>query len=164
VTEKPHENLLASHGTTPATRLPEDPAAAEIAAHGRERFVQIVRRHPQSSLCWALLAEGALGVHTEDADVSAYAYARTGYHRGLDALRRAGWKGAGPIPWEHGPNRGFLRCLWALAVAADRIGENEEARRCSQLLKDSSFTAYDELSEVRPMGAGAEQGSASADE
>ena len=151
VTEKPHENLLASHGTTPATRLPDDPAAAEIAEHGRERFVQIVRKHPQSSLCWALLAEGALGVGTDDADVSAYAYARTGYHRGLDSLRRAGWKGSGPIPWEHGPNRGFLRCLWALAVAADRIGETDEAQRCSQFLKDSSFTAYDELSDSRPM-------------
>jgi len=28
-------------------------------------------------------------------DVSGYAFARVGYHRGLDQLRRAGWKGAG---------------------------------------------------------------------
>ena len=65
-----------------------------------------------------MLAEGALTVGTPDADLTAYAYARTGYHRGLDSLRRAGWKGSGPVPWEHGPNRGFLRALWALAVAA----------------------------------------------
>ena len=27
----------------------------------------------------------------------------------LDALRRSGWRGQGPVPWEHEPNRGFLR-------------------------------------------------------
>ena len=59
--------------------------------------------------------------------VAAYAYARTGYHRGLDQLRRAGWKGHGPIPWEHEPNRGFLRSLQQLAVAAAAIGEDDEA-------------------------------------
>lgn len=153
MTDTPHENLLATHGTTPATRLPEDPAAAELAEHGRDRFVQIVRAHPESSLCWALLAEGALSMGSDDADVTAYAYARTGYHRGLDKLRRAGWKGAGPVPWEHQPNRGFLRCVWALAVAAHRIGEIEEYRRCAQLLKDSSFTAFDELTDARPVDA-----------
>ena len=45
--------------------------------------------------------------------VEAYAYARTGYHRGLDQLRRSGWKGFGPIPFSHEPNRGFLRALAA---------------------------------------------------
>ena len=59
-------------------------------------------------------------------DVTAYAYARVGYHRSLDMLRRNGWKGHGPVPWEHEPNRGFLRALWALSVAAGRIGEAEE--------------------------------------
>lgn len=145
--KKPHDNLLASQGTTPAVELPEDPAVKELAEHGREQFVQIVARHPESSLCWALLAEGALSVETADADITAYAYARTGYHRGLDALRRAGWKGSGPIPWEHAPNRGFLRCLWALSKAAERIGEDDEAERCRQLLKDSSEQGYTELEE-----------------
>src|SRR5690625_6782328 len=51
---------------------------------------------------------------------SAYAFARTGYHRGLDALRRAGWRGHGPIPVDHEPNQGFLRALLGLAEAADR--------------------------------------------
>ena len=46
--------------------------------------------------------------------MTGYAYARTGYHRGLDQLRRSGWKGAGPVPWSHEPNRGFLRALAAL--------------------------------------------------
>lgn len=146
VKNQPHDNLLASHGTTPAVELPEDPAVKELAEHGREQFVQIVARHPESSLCWALLAEGALSVETADADITAYAYARTGYHRGLDALRRAGWKGSGPIPWEHAPNRGFLRCLWVLAVASSRIGDQTESERCAQLLRDSSEAGFAELS------------------
>lgn len=160
VTE-PRENLLASHGTIPATKLPDDPAAAEILDHGKERFVDIVRKYPESSLCWAMLAEGALTMGTPDADVTAYAYARTGYHRGLDILRRSGWKGQGPIPWEHGPNRGFLRALWALAVAAHRIGEEAESARCAQLLKDSSFQAYDVLTDARPLDRVADQSGAS---
>ena len=69
--------------------------------------------------------------------VEAYAYARTGYHRGLDALRRAGWKGQGPIPWEHVPNRGFLRALAALSRAAGAIGERDEQQRCATFLGDS---------------------------
>ena len=62
--------------------------------------------------------------------VEAYAYARTGYHRGLDALRRNGWKGFGPVPWSHEPNRGFLRCVTVLAKAAEAIGEADEHERC----------------------------------
>jgi hypothetical protein len=77
--------------------------------------------------------------------VTAYAYARVGYHRSLDLLRRNGWKGHGPVPWEHEPNRGFLRALAALSLAADRIGETPEAERCADFLRDSSPTAYDTL-------------------
>ena len=73
--------------------------------------------------------------------VMAYAYARTGYHRGLDQLRRSGWRGNGPIPWEHEPNRGFLRSLYMLGRAADAIGEDDEAQRCDQFLRDSSAAA-----------------------
>ncbi|MGN6609869.1 MAG: DUF3151 domain-containing protein, partial [Jatrophihabitans sp.] len=62
--------------------------------------------NPASMLAWATLAEHALA---EGRSVEAYAYARTGYHRGLDQLRRNGWKGFGPVPWSHEPNRGFLR-------------------------------------------------------
>ncbi len=111
--------------------------------------MEIVAEHPSSSLCWALLAEGSLRIGSREGDVAAYAYARTGYHRGLDSLRRAGWKGAGPVPWEHVPNRGFLRALWALAQAAQRIGEKEEYERCSQFLRDSSETGYKELTQAK---------------
>ena len=140
-----HRNLLAD--AAPQTRMPEDPAAAELSAEGgRERFGEIIRAYPTSSLCWALLAEGALAMSSPEGDIAAYAYARTGYHRGLDTLRRSGWKGAGQVPWEHAPNRGFLRALWALAVAAGRIGETEENERCTQLLRDSSEAGWRTLS------------------
>ena len=99
---------------------------------------------PASMLPWALLAERSLAGGRA---VEAYAYARTGYHRGLDALRRNGWKGHGPVPWEHEPNRGFLRALNALGLAAGEIGEEPEAERCAQFLRDSSPTAAAELSQ-----------------
>ncbi|WP_375424753.1 DUF3151 domain-containing protein [uncultured Friedmanniella sp.] len=141
-----HRNLLAAPGAGPApTLLPVDPAAAELAERGQEQFLTVVRDHPASSLCWALLAETALATSSLAGDLGAYAYARTGYHRGLDGLRRAGWRGTGPVPWEHVPNQGFLRALWALAMAAMRIGETEEYERCAQLLRDSSETGYASL-------------------
>lgn len=144
-----HRNLLAEDA--PQTHLPEDPAAAALAEGGPSSFGDVLRAHPESSLCWALLAEGALQAGTADADVAAYAYARTGYHRGLDALRRSGWKGAGPVPWEHEPNQGFLRALWALTVAAKRIGDEAEFERCAQFTRDCSETGYAELSGARPL-------------
>ena len=143
------QNLLA--GQDP-TFLPPDNAVDELARSGPERVLEVVAAHPASSMCWALLAENALAEGTLSADVAAYAYARTGYHRGLDALRRSGWKGSGPIPWEHDPNRGFLRALWALSVAAGRIGDEAEQTRCADFLRDSSPTAHEVL--VGSAGAG----------
>jgi len=126
----------------PPTHLPEDPAAAELADATDPH--DVVRRHPESPVAWATLAEAALADEGID-DVTAYAYARVGYHRSLDLLRRNGWKGHGPVPWEHEPNRGFLRALAALTTAAGRIGEISEEARCRDFLRDSSPTAYDAL-------------------
>jgi len=126
----------------PPTHLPEDPAANELEQGDEVRVV--VRRHPESPLAWATLAEQALAEPSVD-DVTAYAYARVGYHRSLDLLRRNGWKGHGPVPWSHEPNRGFLRALAALATAADRLGEAAEAERCREFLRDSSPEAHDTL-------------------
>jgi hypothetical protein len=126
----------------PPTYLPDDPAAAELL--GGAAAADVVRVHPESPLAWATLAEEALADDEVD-DVTAYAYARVGYHRSLDLLRRNGWKGHGPVPWEHDANRGFLRALAALATAADRIGELPEAERCRGFLRDSSPTAYQTL-------------------
>jgi hypothetical protein len=94
-------------------------------------------------MAWAALADLAKAEGADD--VTVYAYARVGYHRSLDMLRRSGWKGHGPVPWEHAPNRGFLRALAALSQAAERIGEAPEAQRCADFLRDSSPTAYDAL-------------------
>ncbi len=137
-------NLLAS--SLPETLLPPDPAAAELAAAENGRLVELVAANPASSLGWALLAERALAAGGAAEDVAAYAYARTGYHRGLDLLRRSGWRGQGPIPWSHAPNRGFLRALWALSVAAGRIGDDVEQQRCAEFLRESSLEAYRALS------------------
>jgi len=125
----------------PPTHLPEDPAAASLAAGDEPRTV--VTAHPESPLAWAVLAEQALADGSDD--VVAYAFARVGYHRSLDQLRRNGWKGHGPVPWDHIPNRGFLRALAALSTAAGRIGETPEQQRCAEFLRDSSAEAYEAL-------------------
>ncbi|HTJ67873.1 MAG TPA: DUF3151 domain-containing protein [Actinospica sp.] len=128
------ENLIAG---PPPTLLPADPRAQDLLDAGTP-LKEVAASCPASSLAWALLAEQALD---EGESVTAYAYARTGYHRGLDALRRNGWKGHGPIPWSHQPNQGFLRALRALSEAAGDIGELEEAERCVSFLSDSDPTA-----------------------
>ena len=106
----------------PELQLNQGRPAAEVAADT-----------PTSSLAWAVLAESALEA---DQAVTAYAYARTGYHRGLDQLRRQGWRGFGPVPYSHENNRGFLRAVAALARAAKSIGEEDEYLRCLDLLND----------------------------
>jgi uncharacterized protein DUF3151 len=132
-----HENLLASV-TPPPTHLPENEEAAAALRAGTDPK-QVAARFPAYCAAWADLAERAL---SDDGDpVTAYAYARTGYHRGLDQLRRAGWRGYGPIPWEHEPNRGFLRALHSLGAAAAAIGEEDEVARVAEFLHDSSPTA-----------------------
>ncbi|MEB3062416.1 DUF3151 domain-containing protein [[Mycobacterium] zoologicum] len=112
--------------------LPGDPAA-EAGLRANQDPTAVAAAHPAASVAWAALAEAALA---EDKAVTAYAYARTGYHRGLDQLRCNGWKGYGPVPYAHEPNRGFLRCVAALARAAETIGEADERVRCLALLDD----------------------------
>ena len=131
-------------GGPPPTLLPDEAGPRELLASGADAR-EVAAAHPTSSLAWALLAEDALA---REAPVEAYAYARTGYHRGLDALRRAGWKGYGPVPWAHEPNRGFLRALHALGRAAAAIGEVPEAERIRQFLDDSDPAATAELGAV----------------
>ena len=128
-----HENLL---GGPPPTLLPDDPAPREELEGGADAY-DVARRHPTSSLAWATLADAAWN---EGRVVESYAFARVGYHRGLDALRRNGWKGHGPVPWSHEPNRGFLRCLIALQRAAAAIGEEDEAERCASFILDCDPT------------------------
>lgn len=123
-------NLL---GEPPVTRLPDVPPAREALASGTDP-AEVAARFPSYPDAWAALADRAFAA---GAVVESYAYARTGYHRSLDALRRAGWKGFGQVPWSHEPNRGYLRSVFALGRAADAIGEADEAHRCRELLHES---------------------------
>ena len=81
--------------------LPADPAQAEVSEHSP---AELAAKFPASPFAWALLAEEALNSAREGAApgeqpaaefITAYAFARTGYHRGLDRLRGNGWKGWG---------------------------------------------------------------------
>lgn len=130
------DNLLG----VPETRLPaETEVDARIAASGSSAALKrIAASNPTSSLVWALLADAT---YNPSDPIESYAYARVGYHRGLDALRRAGWRGQGPIPWAHEPNRGVLRSLYALKRAAAAMGENDEVVRLTDFLRDSDPTA-----------------------
>ena len=121
--------------------LPGD-IEAEDALDAGEHAAIVAAAHPTASVAWAALAEEALAAEQA---VMAYAYARTGYHRGLDQLRRNGWKGFGPVPYAHEPNRGFLRCVAALAKAAETIGETDEYQRCLDLLDDCDPSARGQL-------------------
>ena len=121
----------------PPVHLPafDDAEAARAAVKPAD---QVIRDCPRDSRAWADLAEAAL---ERGDDVTAYAFARTGYHRGLDLLRGNGWKGFGPVPWSHEPNRGVLRAISALAKAARAIGEDDEYDRCLALLQDCDQSA-----------------------
>jgi len=138
------QNLLPE---PPATLLPADPEAdaALAAATDVDGLAGVAAAHPAYSAAWAALARRSL---RDGQPVTAYAYARTGYHRGLDQLRRNGWKGHGPVPWSHEPNRGFLTCLHALSRAAAAIGEDDEAARCAQFLRDCDPMAADALAGI----------------
>jgi hypothetical protein len=125
-------------GGLPDTVLPEEPAEvragleAALAQPGERRrhaVSDVVRSAPRSLEAWA-----ALGSLARD-DVEAYACFRVGYHRGLDALRAAGWKGSGVVRWPSPSNRGFLRCLDGLRSAAGAIGEHSEEERCALFLR-----------------------------
>jgi hypothetical protein len=123
------------------THLPEEhEVLARIEAGDLPE--DLATRFPKSSLAWSLMAEDAW---SEGRTIDAYAYARVGYHRGLDALRGAGWRGSGPVPYSHEPNRGFLRSLYLLGQAAAAIGEGEEVHRIDAFLADADPLAKDAI-------------------
>jgi hypothetical protein len=131
------ENLLG----IPETLLPENPDLVARYDAGVEAE-DLARAFPAESLPWALMADDAW---SEGRSVESYAFARVGYHRGLDALRKAGWRGQGPVPWRHEPNRGFLRSLYALRRAAAAIGEVDEVDRIGTFLRDSDPSAEEAI-------------------
>lgn len=121
-------------GPAPVVLPAEDAAviaALESATLDREPvdgLRRVVARHPASLFGWA-----ALGDAEHDPTIR-YACYRVGYHRGLDALRANGWRGAGDVRWSEASNRGFLRSLLGLHLMARQIGDEPEADRTLQFL------------------------------
>jgi hypothetical protein len=99
------------------------------AGQQKEAVAAVAAGDPRCLQAWATLAELATD------PIDRYAFARVGYHRGLDTLRAAGWRGSGYVRWRHESNRGFLRSLHALELAAGEIGEVEEEQRCALFLR-----------------------------
>jgi hypothetical protein len=129
----------------PETLLPAEPEVSDalaVAAGDVDLLRATVAANPASSLGWAMLADATFD---PEHALESYAYARVGYHRGLDALRKAGWRGAGGVPWSHEPNRGVLRSLFALRRAAAAIGESAEVVRLTEFLNDADITAISRL-------------------
>ncbi|MCU1479202.1 MAG: hypothetical protein JWQ64_3895 [Subtercola sp.] len=155
------ENLL---GVPPTLLYPEDGVADAIAATlqdgvtideqvpTRAELEALIRRFPTSSLVWALLSDDAFEAGEI---IPSYAYARVGYHRGLDALRKGGWRGQGPVPWSHEANRGVLRSLYALRRGAEAIGEADEVSRLGDFLLMSDPTAIEAIETVHYRAAAA---------
>ena len=121
------------------TVLPPGPGAArQQLAHAlatepdtRKHAVSaVVADHPMFIEGWAQLATFG------EEPIERYAYARVGYHRGLDALRANGWGGSGFVRWSEPTNRPFLSCLVRLRAAAAEIGERDEVERISRFLDD----------------------------
>ena len=134
VTESPETTIEEPNGSLDAL------AEANTDALLRD----VAARFPSCLAAWATLGEQALDA--ED-PVGAYAFFRVGYHRGLDRIRQAGWRGSGKVPWSHDGNRGFLRSLAGLGRAAHAIGETAEATRCTEFLAQ---LAPDAPEEIRP--------------
>ncbi len=131
------ENLLAPDPIL----LPDDPAAGKDPLAADTLFA-----HPDSPAVWANRAVQAINsAQTDDEKVSAYALARTGYHRSLDRLRANGWRGAGPVPYSHEPNQPVLLAIASLARAAQLIGETGEYERCRTMIEEADPTVVDEL-------------------
>ena len=122
----PLETVLDAEPTE-ALHLLAD-ALRATADERRARISTVVARWPQFLDGWARLGQEARDT------VEAYACFRAGYHRGLDRLRRSGWRGTGYVRWRYPENRGFLRALSGLARTAAELGEEAEAQRCEQFL------------------------------
>ncbi len=114
---------------TPGLAAALDAARSLPPDRRRDAVTAVAAQDPRCLQAWAELAE--LAEHP----IERYAFARVGYHRGLDALRAAGWRGSGYVRWRHESNRGFLRSLHSLKLAAGSIGESDEEQRCDVFLR-----------------------------
>jgi hypothetical protein len=128
-----NESAVPLTSGLPETILPQPPGQVEgalaraLALPEEERkaaLASVAAAYPRFIDVWAELAEIATDT------IEGYAYARVGYHRGLDTLRGAGWRGSGYVRWRYPSNRGFLRALDQLRARAAEIGERDEEERC----------------------------------
>lgn len=124
----------------PETLLPSPPPEMAARLDGGDEPAMMAASFPSEPAAWAALGE--LAEETSRPAIETYAYFRVGYHRGLDQLRKNGWKGSGYVRWSHAPNRGFLRCLAGLSRQAEVIGEIDEAERCRLFLHQLDPQTY----------------------
>jgi len=106
-----------------------DDAFAKPQTERRDALAAVAAAFPRHVDAWAALIPFGRD------DIESYAYARVGYHRGLDALRGSGWHGTGYVRWRHVENRAFLTALDALRRLAGVIGEEDEEDRCAIFLR-----------------------------
>ena len=130
-----HRTVLPGEDSQALSLLAEilAPSGGPPGADRLDPLSRLCGQHPAFLDSWARLAEAA---YSGGDPVATYAFARVGYHRGLDRLRRNGWGGTGQVHWAEPTNRGFLRGLYMLMLAAAAIGEEDEASRCRQFLID----------------------------
>ncbi len=131
-------DVTISRQGPPETILPpEDPKISNLleAAIGTEdthkrrgALNQVAEMYPTSISVWKTIA--TYGRDT----MESYAAYRVGYHRGLDALRKNGWRGSGYVRWAHPSNQAFLECLSGLQIVSERIEDFEESERCKLFL------------------------------
>ncbi len=123
---KPSETTLP----TPNSELLENIQVA-LKAGNKIKLETLTANNPREPFCWAALSILNLDAQSK---VSSYAFARIGYHRGLDSLRANGWRGSGYVRAQELGNRGFLASLALLGQLATEIGEVDEVKRCGEFL------------------------------
>ncbi len=142
---EPDDLLDISSGGVPMTSLPPEPeefgaldslydeiiSSEENRGPSMENLQSLVASHPDALSGW--VAMGRIAIANEET-ITAYAYFRVAYHRGLDKARASGWRGDGRIPWGIPANQPFLRAIHGLAQCAAAIGESAEAKRCAEFL------------------------------
>ncbi|MGA7172385.1 MAG: DUF3151 domain-containing protein [Candidatus Dormiibacterota bacterium] len=133
--QQAHRTVLPGEDPLALARLDEilGPSGGVPSEGLKTPLSELCANYPSFLDGWARLSEAAF---VGGDPVAAYAFARVGYHRGLDRLRKNGWGGTGQVHWAEATNRGFLRSLYLLMAAAAAIGEDDEATRCQQFLLD----------------------------
>ena len=94
----------------------------------RSELNRVAGMYPSSIEVWKTTASYGRDI------IESYAAYRVGYHRGLDALRKNGWRGSGYVRWVHPSNRAFLSCLSGLQIISEMIQDYEESERCKVFL------------------------------